>query len=385
MNLRKWLWLITTKGIGAKKAVNIYDYFDSINMAYENDDIGEYLKIPGITPKLAENLMKNKGLDKFNRMVDYMYEEKIEYVTIDQRDYPENLREAYDYPPLLFYKGKNLFREDTPMISIVGTRNASTYGKEVARDLARQFSNRGINVVSGMALGIDTKAHEGALAGYGDTIAVLGCGVDKVYPLQNKSLYEDIIARGMVVSEYIPGTEPVSYNFPPRNRIISGLSYGTIVVEASERSGSLITARYANEQGREVYAVPGHINYSSCSGSNLLLKDGAKIVLKAEDVIEDLYYVLKRRPFRRMTDILKEREEDKKLLKEDNVLDKLNLKEEEKRVCQCILDGENTSDLISRNLKMEINLVNSILTMLEIKGIVISTGVKLEVNPKCLY
>lgn len=376
MNISKWLWLISTQNIGAKRANDLYDYFGSIDEIYENDNISEYMKIKGINIDTATRMVTDKDLKKYDKIIDKMYNESINYLTIDDKYYPSSLKDIYDCPPVIFYKGKNLFIEDNPMISMVGTRRASNYGMNVAKSFARDFSNNGLDVVSGMAIGIDTYCHKGALEGMGDTIAVLGCGVDKVYPKSNRKIYDEIIeGRGMVVSEYLPGTEPLSHHFPARNRIISGLSQGTVVIEASYKSGSLITARYANEQGREVYAVPGNITSRVCEGSNSLLKDGAKLIVSAEDVLEDLYYVLKRPVMHRVTEIIK----DEDYIKED-ILKKYNLNEDEKKICECIKAGENTVDLISRKLGKEINFINSTLTMLEIRGIVISTGAKLELR-----
>lgn len=375
MNISKWLWLISTQNIGAKRAIDLYDYFGSIDAVYENDNISEYMKIKGINMDTATRMVTDKDLKKYDRIIDKMYNESINYITMDDKYYPSALMDTYDYPPVLFYKGKNLFMEDNPMISMVGTRRASNYGMNVAKQFAREFSNNGLDVVSGMAIGIDTYAHKGALEGMGDTIAVLGCGVDKVYPKSNAKIYDEIIeGRGMVVSEYLPGTEPLSHHFPARNRIISGLSQGTVVIEASFKSGSLITARYANEQGREVYAVPGNITSRVCEGSNSLLKDGAKIILSANDVLEDLYYILKRPVMHKVTEIIKEEDFY------DDILNKYNLTKEEKLICELIRDGDNTADLISRKLSKEINFINSTLTMLEIRGIVISTGAKLELR-----
>ncbi|WP_290771691.1 DNA-processing protein DprA [Anaerofustis sp.] len=380
MNISKWLWLMSIQNVGAKKAISLYDYFGSVDDIYENDDISRYTKVKGITLDIATRLITDKDLTKYDRIIDKMYEENINYITMDDKYYPYSLKEIYDYPPILFYKGKNLFIEENPMISIVGTRRASNYGMKVAQHFAMEFSNRGIDVVSGMAMGIDTYAHLGALKGFGDTIAVLGCGVDKIYPKSNERLYNEIIeGRGMVVSEYIPGTEPLSHHFPARNRIISGLSHGTVVIEASYKSGSLITAKYANEQGREVYAVPGNITSSICEGSNSLLKDGAKLILSADDVIEDLYYLLKKP----VDKYLKNDNIERLNMDDVNIVNKrelLNLDDNEKVIYDSILEGNNTVDLISQNVDMEINLINSILTMLEIRGIVISTGAKIELK-----
>ena len=201
--------------------------------------------------------------------------------------YPENLANIYDPPLVLYVRGK-LKKEDERAVAIVGTRRATSYGKVAARKLARELAQAGITVVSGMARGIDTAAHEGALEAGGRTVAVLGCGVDIVYPPENSSLMQEIIRRGAVISEFPLGTRPLAYNFPRRNRIISGLSKGVVVVEAPLKSGAIITADYALEEGREVFAVPGPITSPYAKGTNRLIKEGAKIVEDISDILEEL-------------------------------------------------------------------------------------------------
>lgn len=202
--------------------------------------------------------------------------------------YPANLREIHD-PPLLLYVKGTLLQVDARSIAVVGSRRASFYGRETADRMSCELAAAGITIVSGLARGIDTAAHRGAVRGGGRTIAVLGCGVDVVYPAENKDLYEGIALHGAVVSEYPLGTPPMPYNFPRRNRIISGIARGIVVVEATEKSGSLITARLALDEGREVYSLPGRINTPQARGTNNLIKAGARLVTAAEEIIEDMY------------------------------------------------------------------------------------------------
>ena len=208
-------------------------------------------------------------------------------VTFWDSEYPENLRKIYDPPAFLFVKG-NLQKEDKYSIGVVGTRSPSAYGKLIAEKICGELAQWGITVVSGMARGIDTLCHWGALKAGGRTVAILGSGLDVIYPNENRGLAKEIVARGALVSEFPMGTEPDAPNFPRRNRIICGMSLGTVVIEAGERSGALLTAAMALEQNREVYAVPGNINSPKSVGTNRLIKEGAKLVQSVEDIFAEL-------------------------------------------------------------------------------------------------
>jgi len=211
----------------------------------------------------------------------------VEVLTWDDAAYPESLRSVDGAPPVLYVRGR-LLSQDEWAVAVVGTRHASSYGREVARQLGAELAQAGVTVVSGLALGIDTVAHRAALDAGGRTIAVLGSGVDQIYPPQNRGLAQAIVEQGALVSEYALGTRPDANNFPPRNRIISGLSRGVIIVEAGERSGALITARFAAEQGRELFAVPGSILSPGSVGCNTLIQQGATPLLSVDDVLEQL-------------------------------------------------------------------------------------------------
>jgi DNA processing protein len=211
----------------------------------------------------------------------------IRKITPDDPEYPANLRNIYDPPRVLYVKG-GFDERDGVAVAIVGSRRASLYGLEMAEIFGYELASRGITVVSGMALGVDSAAHRGALKAKGRTIAVMGAGHGNIYPPQNKALYEKIAATGAVVTEYDNEVEPLPYNFPRRNRVISGLSLGVVVVEAARNSGALITANFAAEQGRTVFAVPGKASSHTSAGTNELIKDGAALVQSAEDVIEEL-------------------------------------------------------------------------------------------------
>ena len=210
----------------------------------------------------------------------------LNLLSFEDPDYPENLREISDPPPVLFLRGR-IFPEDRSAIAVIGSRKASAYGITVCRRLVRELVVRGFSVVSGMAKGVDAAAHWAALEGQGRTIAVLGTGVDVIYPKGNKPVFERILEQGALVSEFLPGTQPLPQNFPRRNRIISGMALGVLVVEAAERSGTMITVRTALEQGREVFAVPGDVRSPVSRGTHRLIKEGAKLVEGIEDILEE--------------------------------------------------------------------------------------------------
>jgi DNA processing protein len=223
----------------------------------------------------------------YDRMREDCAQKGIELLNILDDAYPKSLREIYD-PPLILYVRGQLIPEDDVALAIVGTRRPTMYGLRMAHQFAYELARGGVTVVSGMARGIDGAAHEKALKAKGRTIAVLGCGVDVVYPKNHQNLYHQIVEEGAVVSEYPPRTSPIAFNFPRRNRIINGLSMGTLVVEANQRSGSLITSALAADENREVYAVPGPVDSITSRGTNQLIQKGAKLVLNTQDILEDL-------------------------------------------------------------------------------------------------
>ncbi len=212
----------------------------------------------------------------------------IRVISIEEKEYPAMLRNI-DNPPYLLYARGDISLLQADSIAIVGTRTASPYGRKVAYEFGIELAKEGIVTVSGMARGIDTQAHKGALQADGGTIAVLGSGLNVVYPRENHSLYQEICHKGLVISEFTPYTQPKPGNFPSRNRIISGLSYGVLVVEAQERSGALITADFALEQGRDVFAIPGPITSKNSAGANNLIKQGAKLVSSIAEILEEYY------------------------------------------------------------------------------------------------
>ncbi len=242
--------------------------------------------IPGIGPKTAEHIRSFSGWEMAEREVARAGKLGVAVVTCQDPLYPGNLLNIYDHPPLLYVLGS--FAPEEIGVAIVGSRLASAYGKYITEKLGRELAMQGITVVSGLARGIDSAAHRGALAGKGRTIAVLGCGLDIVYPPENEALAGEIASHGAIATEFPFGTPPNAPNFPARNRIISGISLGVVVVEAGEKSGSLITARIASEQGRSVFAVPGAIESAGSRGTNRLIKQGAKLIECVADILEEI-------------------------------------------------------------------------------------------------
>lgn len=215
------------------------------------------------------------------------YLKAYNYIVITDDNYPELLREVDSPPPVLFYKGNIDIIDGFKNLSMVGSRKSSAYGYNIAFSFASQLVNFNITVISGLAAGIDGASHKGALEGNGNTVAVLGCGIDKIYPASNRDLFKAISNKGCILSEYLPGTPPLKHNFPRRNRIIAGLSKAVLVVEATKKSGSLITARFALDNGRDVFAIPGDIRRKNSSGTNWLIQNGAKLITSVEDILEE--------------------------------------------------------------------------------------------------
>jgi len=283
--LKYWLALKSIAGIGNIGFAALIDNFGTLESIF-SASAAELQAAAGITKKSAAGIATFKDWDVINKNLDRAEKAGINIVTYQDESYPAKLLEIYDRPPLLFVKG-NLKKDDIN-ISVVGSRQASTYGKYTTERISRELALRGATIVSGLARGIDSAAHRGALTAQGRTIAILGSGLDIIYPPENKNLFAAIYEKGAVVSEFPLGTPPRACNFPARNRIISGMSYGVVVVEAGEKSGSLITARLALDQGREVFAVPGSIDSAGSRGTNKLIKQGAKLIENTDDILEEI-------------------------------------------------------------------------------------------------
>jgi DNA processing protein len=337
----KYLYFLTkVKNLGNVKIKNILFY----NKKFDEEFLFNYerlKRVEGINDIIAGNILnakKNYSLIEkdFDKILKNAEKNSIKIISILDEEYPENLKNIYDAPVILYYKG-NLTKNDVFSLSVVGTRYPSEYGKNVCRKIVEELSHNMIPIVSGMARGIDSLAHKTALTNNNMTYAVLGSGVDVVYPRENEKLYNEIIENGAVISEFELGTGPDKVNFPRRNRIISGMSVGTLIVETGIRGGSLITAEFALDQNKEVFAVPGYIYSKKSEGCNNLIKKGqAKLIDSVEDIFSELNYKLDG------------------FLKKDIV----NLKESEKKVIELNIFEKSIIDMLSNEPK-HIDEINS--------------------------
>ncbi len=285
MDKRYWVGFNLVKGIGAVRLQALREHFGDLAIAWQAP--ADALQAAGLSAKLIERLMQVRADVDLDRLLNQMEKEGIAVLTWEDEAYPPRLKEIEQPPPVLYLRGA-LSEEDAWAVAIVGTRRVTAYGRQVTEELASFLARHGVTVVSGLARGVDAIAHQSALRAGGRTLAVLGCGVDRIYPPEHAGLAEKIIQAGALVSDYAPGTPPEAANFPPRNRIISGLTLATVVVEAGETSGALITAQFAADQGREVFAVPGNILAPQSKGTNALIAQGARPLLSPRDLLETL-------------------------------------------------------------------------------------------------
>lgn len=320
-------------------------------------DKHEWRSRGGLTQLMAERLERARRSFDVNRELALAKRNGIKVLSFFDADYPNILKEIFDPPPLLYVKG-GFLPADENAVGVVGSRGASPYGLTCARKFSGELSSYGLTVVSGMARGVDTAAHRAALDAGGRTIAVLGSGLLDVYPPDNENLFLEIAAKGAVISEFPLETPPLAANFPIRNRIISGLSKGVLVVEASARSGALITSRYALEQNREVFAIPGKLTSETSSGTNDLIKQGARMVTAAEEILEELRAVLTLEPaFRSSRNLVESK-------------DKAELSTQEQAVVVHLDDEPKHVDIIAASSGLPLARLLAILMQLELKGAV---------------
>lgn len=284
-SIRFWIGFNLVKGIGPVRLQSLLKVFGDVESAWNASP--HLLRQIGLQNKLVEQILKLRGSGTLDEVLAKIEDQEISVLTWEDPAYPERLREIPQSPFVLYLKGE-LSESDLWAAAVVGTRRFTGYGKMVAEQVSRELARAGLTVISGLARGIDGIAHRCALDEGARTIAVLGSGVDMIYPPEHRNLAQRIAGQGAVISDYPPGTPPEGSNFPPRNRIISGLAKAVIVVEAGSRSGALITANYAADQGKEVFAVPGGIHSPQSKGTNWLLQQGAHPLLSSQDVLDNL-------------------------------------------------------------------------------------------------
>lgn len=346
-----WVGFNLVKGIGAVRLQALMDHFGSLEVAWQAPV--DALQAAGLSPKLAERVAQVRASVDLEKYMAQVAAQGISLLTWEDELYPPRLKEIDQPPPVLYVRG-SLTAEDTWAVAVVGTRRVTAYGRQVTEELAAFLAANGMTVVSGLARGVDTIAHQAALKAGGRTVAVLGSGVDRIYPPEHSQLAEKMMSSGAIISDYAPGTPPDASNFPPRNRIISGLSMATVVVEAGEASGALITAQFATDQGREVFAVPGNILAPQSKGTNRLIAQGARPMLSGRDLLDIL----------NMTRVTEQRQVRRTLPSDEVEASLLN-----------VLSHEPLHvDEISRQTNLPIERVSATLTMMELKGLARQVG-----------
>jgi len=348
---RYWIGFTLVKGIGAVRFQRLLDRFGDAETAWNANPA--MLAEAGLSTKLIERVIAIRAKVNLSQIWDQTLSKGIQVLTWMDETYPQRLKEIEQPPPVLYVRG-TLLPEDTWSVAIVGTRRVTPYGRQVTEEIASFLAANGITVVSGLARGVDALAHNAALKAGGRTLAVLGSGVDRIYPPENRALAEQMLSQGAVISDYAPGTPPESSNFPPRNRIISGLSMGVIVVEAGKTSGALITAEFAAVQGREIFAVPGNILAPQSKGTNKLIQDGAHPLLSVDDIMQALNLTR-----------IGQHKAARKVLPADNV---------EAKLLDAMGEEPLHIDEIRNQTNLPVEKVSATLVMMELKGMVRQVG-----------
>ena len=351
-DLKYWVAFSLIPNLGAVRFRALESHFGNLKTAWQAGF--DELKAAGLDEKTARSITTHRGAISPDEQMEKLERCGAHVINWNDPEYPARLKEIHSPPPVLYIR-EQLSVEDERSVAVVGTGKASSYGKEVASVLCRDLAASGVGIVSGLARGIDSIAHRAALDAGGRTIAIFGTGVDFIYPPEHAKLSQDIVDHGALVSEYPLGTNPKSQHFPQRNRIISGMTLGTLVVEAGEQSGALITVSHALEQGREVFCVPGNIFSPASSGTNALIQEGAKVVTSYKDVLEELNlnavaYQMEMRSLTHPQD------------------------ENETRLLEHITHEPLHIDEIRRRVSLPINMVSSILATMELKGMVKQVG-----------
>ena len=367
-NTLYWIWLVEQCGIFNTDINSILEQFDSIEEIYNETD---YASVTNVKQSTLRKL-KDKNLKKAENILKATQDLGSDVVTYDDVRYPDALRSIPNPPYVLYMKGEIMNWDRILGIGIVGTRRSTEYGIKATKMIAGDLAACGVTIISGMARGIDTVAAEAALGAGNKTIAVLGCGIDVVYPSENKKLMDKIAENGTIITEYPPKTQPIGNNFPWRNRIISGLSRGVLVAEAPKKSGALITAEYALEQGKDIFAVPGSIFKPESEGANKLLASGAKAVTSAKDILDEYVFEIERLKIEKPTVIEKIFKGGKKINNEIKISldDKrfLGLTDEDKQIISLLIEDNMHIDDIARRTGIDAASLSIKLSMLEFSG-----------------
>lgn len=346
-----WVGFNLIKGIGAVRMQGLIAYFGDLAAAWQAPPTE--LARAGLGLRLIERVVQARGGVSLDQVWENIEKQDIKILTWEDESYPQRLKEIDQPPPVLYIRGEYL-PDDLFAVALVGTRRVTAYGRQITEELSAFLAANNMTVISGLARGVDAVAHQTALKAGGRTIAVLGSGVDKIYPPEHRALAEQMVERGAIISDYVPGTPPEASNFPPRNRIISGLSLAIVVVEAGETSGALITAEFAAEQGREVFAVPGSILAPQSKGANKLIQNGALPLLSVNDLMQAL-------------DLTRvgEQKAARKIMPADAI---------EARLLTVLTDEPLHVDEIRNQAELPIEKVSAALVLMELKGMVRQVG-----------
>jgi DNA processing protein len=351
LNKCYWVAFNLVKGIGAVRLQGLLNHFGDLAIAWRAPM--DALRAAGLSSKLCERVVQMREGINLEKVMSDISSKGIKILTWEDEQFPARLKDIDQPPPVLYVRGE-LTEEDFWAVAVVGTRRVSAYGRQIAEELGAYLAASGVSVISGLARGVDAIAHQAALKNGGRTIAVLGSGVDRIYPPEHKQLAEKITAQGAVISDYAPGTPPDASNFPARNRIISGLAMATVVVEAGETSGALITAQFAIDQGREVFAVPGNILAPQSKGTNNLIAQGAHPMLSARDLLEIL--------------------DLGRVSEQKTVRQSIPCDETEARLIQFLTHDPLHLDEIQNLSGLPIERVSATLVMMELKGLIRQVG-----------
>jgi DNA processing protein len=348
---RYWVGYNLVRGIGAVRTQLLLDAFGDLETAWKAP--AQALRAAGLSQKLVETCLQVRNEVDLELIWENIQAQDIQVIIWGDEAYPRRLKDIDQSPPVLYLRGEYCL-EDEWAVAIVGTRRVTAYGRQVTAEIASALAHNGVTVISGLARGVDAIAHQAALDAGGRTLAVLGNGVDRVYPAEHRLLADRVVKCGALISDYAPGTPPEGINFPPRNRIISGLSMAVVVVEAGERSGALITANFAADQGKDVFAVPGNIHVPQSTGTNRLIQQGAQPFLNVQDLLESLDLTL-----------ISEQRAVRQVLPAD---------ERETKLLDLLANQPMHVDEISNQVDLPIATVTSTLALMELKGMVRQVG-----------